>query len=105
MTLLADVVAASRGVAETSARSQKIATLADLLRTLEPPEIAVATGLLSGAPRQGRVGVGYSMVYGVDVPAAGTPSLTVADIDALIGDIQSATGPGSASPSGEGGAR
>src|SRR5205807_1737894 len=58
LTLLADVVAASQAVADTSARSRKIAILADLLGRLEPSEVAIATGFLSGSPRQGRVGVG-----------------------------------------------
>ena len=66
MTLLAEVVAASNEVAATSARSRKIAILADLLRRLEPAEVPIATGFLSGAPRQGRVGVGYSSVYAID---------------------------------------
>lgn len=95
MTLLADVVSASRTVAETSARSRKIATLAELLRALEPAEVAVATGLLSGVPRQGRVGVGYSMLHGIEVPPAEVPSLTVPELDALVAEIQAATGPGS----------
>ena len=97
MTLLADVVAASRAIAETSARSRKTATLADLLRALERAEVAVTTGFLSGVPRQGRVGVGRSLVYAIDVEPAQTPSVTVMELDALIGDLQSATGPGSAS--------
>jgi DNA ligase-1 len=96
MTLLADVVSASRGVAETSARSRKIAILADLLRELEPDEIAVATGFLSGVPRQGRVGIGYSTISAVDTSHAAEPSLTIADLDGTIAELQAATGPGSA---------
>src|SRR3954454_11043837 len=96
MTLLADVVSASDGVAATSSRSRKIAILADLLARLEPEEIAVVTGFLSGVPRQGRVGVGYAAVYGVERPPAREPSLTVADADRAISDVQAATGSGSA---------
>jgi DNA ligase-1 len=96
MTRLADVAAASQGVAETSSRSQKVAILADLLRGLEPSEVAIATGLLSGVPRQGRVGIGYSLVYGTEQPAARKPSLTVSDLDATIAAIQGTTGAGSA---------
>ena len=66
MTLLADVVAASQEVAETNARSRKVAILAELLERLDPDEVAVAAGLLSGVPRQGRVGVGYSTIHGVE---------------------------------------
>jgi DNA ligase-1 len=96
MTLLADVVTASRDVAETSSRSTKVAILADLLRRLERDEVHVAAGLLSGSPRQGRIGVGYSTVYAVDPPRAETPTITIADLDAAIGAVQAATGSGSA---------
>ncbi len=94
MTLLADVAASSE-VSETSSRSAKIATLAKLLRKLEPAEIAIVVGFLSGAPRQGRVGVGWSMSYGVERSPAVEASLTVSDIDSAIGNIQDSTGAGS----------
>ena len=96
MTLFADLVAASREVASTSSRSRKIATLAELLGRLDPDEVAVAAGVLSGMPRQGRVGVGYATVYGTDVPSAARPSLTLADVDRAIARIEEARGPGSA---------
>src|SRR6476661_2091773 len=96
MTLLADVVAASQLVAETSSRSRKVALLSDLLRRLEPGEVPVVAGFLSGAPRQGRVGVGYATVYALDEPAAAEPTLTVADLDGAITAIQGTTGAGSA---------
>ena len=96
LTLLAEVVAASREVAATSSRSRKIAILAELLRTLTPSEVPIVTGLLSGAPRQGRVGVGYAMVYGIDATPASEPSLAVDDLDVAVGEIEAATGPGSA---------
>jgi DNA ligase-1 len=96
MALLADVVAASHAVAGTSSRSSKVATLAALLRELGPAEVAIATGLLSGVPRQGRVGVGYSMVYGLEHDSAAEPSLTISDLDAAVSEIQGTTGSGSA---------
>ena len=96
MTLLADVVAASQDVAGTSSRSSKVATLAELLRALDPEEVPVATGLLSGVPRQGRVGVGYSTIYGLEHATAEEPSLTIADLDTAISAVQAATGGGSA---------
>jgi len=95
MTLLADVVAASQEVAETSSRSRKVAILAQLLARLDPKEAALAAGLLSGAPRQGRVGVGYSTIYGIESTPADEPSLTIDDLDAAISEIQDATGSGS----------
>jgi DNA ligase-1 len=96
MTLLADVVDASTQVGETSSRSRKVAVLAELLRRLDAEEIAIAAGILSGLPRQGRVGVGYSAIYGVERAPAGEPSLTVGDLDTAISAIQATTGTGSA---------
>ena len=95
MTLLADVVAASQEVAETNARSRKVAILAELLERLDPDEVAVAAGLLSGVPRQGRVGVGYSTIHGIESAPEKEPTLTVADLDTAISQIQAATGSGS----------
>ncbi len=94
-TLLADVVGTSKDVAETSARSRKITLLAELLREIEPDEVAIAAGFLSGVPRQGRVGVGYSTVYAADLSPATDASLTVEDLDLAIFDIQRSTGSGS----------
>jgi DNA ligase-1 len=95
VTALAEVVDASHAVAETSSRSRKVAILADLLRRLDPREVAIAAGLLSGVPRQGRVGVGYATIYGIENTPANEPTLTVADLDAAISEIQEATGSGS----------
>jgi DNA ligase 1 len=95
MTLLADLVAASNEVAATSSRSRKIAVLADRLRRLEPGEVPIAAGLLSGLPRQGRVGVGYAAVYGLEQAPAREASLTIHDLDVAITELQRATGSGS----------
>jgi DNA ligase 1 len=96
MTPLADVVTASREVAETSSRSSKVAILAELLRRLEPGEVPLAVGFLAGVPRQGRIGVGYSTIYGIDAPPAATPSLTIHALDRAISEVQRTTGSGSA---------
>jgi DNA ligase 1 len=96
VTPLSDLVNASNAVAEESARSRKVAILADLLRRLEPHEVPIASGFLAGVPRQGRVGVGYSTVYGLDVQPAGEPSLTIEDLDRALDEVRAATGPGSA---------
>jgi DNA ligase 1 len=96
MTLFADVVAASHAVADTSSRSKKIAILADLLRALDPDEVPICVGFLSGAPRQGRIGIGYRTVYGIELEPAAEPSLTVSEIDRTIDEIEAAIGAGSA---------
>ena len=95
MTLLADVVTASSEIAATNSRSRKIAILAELLRKLDTDEIPIAVGFLSGVPHQGRVGVGYSIAYGVESTAAAEASLTVNDVDQAIAAIQRAVGSGS----------
>ncbi len=96
MTPLAEVVTASRLVGETNSRSRKVAILADLLRRLEPGEVPICVGFLSGVPRQGRVGVGYSTVYAIDPARAEHATLTVIDVDGVIDEIERATGSGSA---------
>jgi DNA ligase 1 len=101
VTLLADVVAASSEVADTSARSKKVTILAELLRKLGPTEVGPAVGFLSGVPRQGRVGVGYAAVYGADAEPAREPSLTVGDVDRAITQIEGSTGSGSATKRGQ----
>src|SRR5688500_10691140 len=96
MTLLAEVVTASREVAATRSRSQKVATLAALLRRLEREEVVPAVGFLAGVPRQGRVGVGWSTVSALEEDPAAEPSLEVRDLDRAITAIQETTGTGSA---------
>src|SRR5215210_8679744 len=96
VTLLADVVSASRAVTDTPARSRKVAILAELLRRLDPSEVPIAVGFLSGVPRQGRVGIGYSTILGIERSPADEPSLSVDDLDRAIVAIQNTTGSGSA---------
>jgi DNA ligase 1 len=96
MTPLADVITASKDVAATSSRSRKIAILADLLKRLDAREVAIAVGFLSGVPRQGRIGVGYSTIHGIERRPAADPSLTIADLDRAIAAIRDDTGSGSA---------
>jgi DNA ligase 1 len=96
VTLLADVAAASREVTETRSRFGKIAILAELLGRLDREEVPLAVGFLSGAPRQGRIGVGYSTIYGIERPPADEPSVTVEELDRAISAVQATTGGGSA---------
>jgi DNA ligase-1 len=96
VSLLTDVADASEAVTETSSRSRKVAILAELLRGLEPNEVPLAVGYLAGMPRQGRVGVGYSTIYGIEPRPAAATSLTIAELDRAIAEIQRTTGSGSA---------
>jgi DNA ligase-1 len=96
VTLLAAVVDASAQVAGTSSRSRKVTILAELLRSVDREEVGICVGLLSGAPRQGRIGIGYATAYDADVQPAASPSLTVGDLDRAIGELEQTTGDGSA---------
>jgi DNA ligase 1 len=96
VTLLADIVSASEAVTATSSRSAKVATLAELLRALDAEEVPIGVGFLSGVPRQGRVGIGYAAIRDVPRAAAAEATLTVADVDRAISQIEAETGSGSA---------
>jgi DNA ligase 1 len=96
VTLFADIVTASKLVSETSSRSRKISILAELLRELEANEVPIAVAFLSGVPRQGRVGIGYSTIHGVELRPAADASLSVREVDRAITAIQEASGSGSA---------
>ena len=94
--LLADLVAASADVTRTPARLQKIARLADYLRELQPADVAIAVPFLTGALRQGRIGVGFAAIReAADVTAALEPTLTLADIDRTFDAVATTRGAGS----------
>ena len=101
MTLFADVVTASTAVGQTSSRSRKVAILAELLMELEPDEVPICVGFLSGAPRQGRVGVGYATIYAIRPAPSDQPTLTVIEVDRAIDEIESIAGPGSVGARGD----
>jgi len=92
---LADVVAASREVAATSARSAKIARIAAVLRVGGPDEAAIVVPWLSGELRQRRTGVGWAMLRDAPAPAA-EPSLTVRETDGVFETVSLLSGSGSA---------
>ena len=95
MGLFADLVATSKTVTSTSSRSAKVAALAGLLARLQPEEIAIAVSILTGAPRQGKVGVGWRGAFAVDATYAASPTLTILDVDAALETIAHTSGTGS----------
>ena len=92
---LHELVATSAAVGATRARSRKTALLAGLIRALDPPEQSLAVAYLTGAIPQGRIGIGYVSVGGLDVPPASEPSLTLTDVDACLTVVAGTTGDGS----------
>jgi DNA ligase-1 len=94
MTRLGDLVATSAAVAGTSSRTAKITALADLLTGLDVDEIPIATAYLTGAPRQGRIGVAWATAATIAGLAA-APTVELADLDGTLSRLEASTGPGS----------
>ncbi|HEY6801332.1 MAG TPA: ATP-dependent DNA ligase [Agromyces sp.] len=94
--LLDELVTTAEAVTATRSRLAKVDALADLLRRLEPDEIAPAVGFLLGKPRQGRVGVGWRGLSSMLGEPASEPSVTVAELDELLERLAAASGAGSA---------
>ncbi|QNE36364.1 ATP-dependent DNA ligase [Leifsonia shinshuensis] len=93
--LLDTIVTTLETVAGTRSRLAKVDALAGLLGALEPEEVAPTVGFLVGKPRQGRVGVGWRSVGAVMGAGASSPTLTVLDLDALLGELAALGGEGS----------
>jgi DNA ligase 1 len=92
--LLADVVAASRDVAATSARSAKVARLAELLRAGGAEHAPVLVPWLAGEPRQRRTGIGWATLRDAPPPAT-DPTLGVVEVDDALETASGLAGPGS----------
>jgi DNA ligase-1 len=92
--LLRALVDASAAVAATSARSEKAAHLAAVLRELAPEEVGAGVAFLSGELPQRQIGVGWATLRDLAPPAA-APSLTVAEVDAAFTRVGAAVGAGS----------
>ncbi len=92
--LLSRLARVSQEVAATSARSRKIALLAELFREAEPADVPVVIPYLAGRLPQGRIGVGWK-VLGRPVAPAAEPSLTVREVDARLTELGGVSGPGS----------
>jgi DNA ligase-1 len=95
MTLLAAIVATSRQVAASSARSAKSRLLADCLRSLNADELEIGVLYLSGEIRQGRIGIGPSALSSCMDSAATAPSLELLEVDRLLDELLAIRGGGS----------
>ncbi|MGW2017005.1 ATP-dependent DNA ligase [Streptomyces sp. NPDC001927] len=96
--LLARLADASLQVSAVSARSRKIAVLADLFSEAAPEESPLVIAYLSGRLPQGRIGVGWSVLKNVmppAVPPAGLPTLTLDGTDAAMAELAAVSGAGS----------
>ncbi|WP_155060217.1 ATP-dependent DNA ligase [Streptomyces blattellae] len=92
--LLTRLAQVSRDVAATSARSRKIALLAELFRDAEADDVPIVIPYLAGRLPQGRLGVGWKVLSRPVAPAA-EPTLAVREVDALLSELGKVSGPGS----------
>ena len=92
--LLDEIAATSAEIAQTSARSGKVARLAALLGQLAPDEAAVVASWLSGELPQRQIGVGWASLRDIGAPAT-TATLTISGVDATFNEIKALAGPGS----------
>ena len=93
---LEELVLTSRQVSEVAARGEKIARLAALLARLSQDEVDTATAFLSGATRQGRIGIGPALIRAAQ-PANPAPAATLGllEVDAAFARIAAVSGAGS----------
>jgi len=94
VTRRVELVATSAAVAATSSRRGKIDALSELLGRWDPTEIEVAVALLTGAPRQGRIGVAWARASTL-TGSATTPSVEIDELDVVLDRLEACTGPGS----------
>ncbi len=93
--LFGELQVALATVAATRSRLAKVDALAGVLTRLAPDEIVPALGVLTAAPRQGRLGVGWRTLTARGGDHAETGSLTVADVDAAFSELAGISGSGS----------
>jgi DNA ligase-1 len=94
--LLSELVRTSESVAATSGRLDKIAILAAMLGRLDPAEVSIALGFLTGWPRQGKLGIGWAAVSSARPQASTEPTLSLAEVDDALTRLQSTRGKNSA---------
>ena len=94
---LADIVETSRRVGEVGGRLAKIGHLASCLARAGPQEVAGAVAVLSGMPRQGRIGVGYAALRAArGEKAAAEASITLAELERALEGLKAVKGKGAA---------
>ncbi|MGN9761635.1 ATP-dependent DNA ligase [Streptomyces sp. SD31] len=92
--LLTRLAQVSQEVAATSARSRKIALLAELFRDAEADDVPIVIPYLAGRLPQGRLGIGWKVLSRPVTPAA-EPTLTVREVDARLTELGKVSGTGS----------
>lgn len=96
-TLLHEIADASREVAEARGRNDKRDRIASVLRALDPDVRAVGIALLIGELVQGKIGIGWAAVRGLEPgPAASEPTLGLRETSDVLDAIARTKGTGAA---------
>ncbi|NND01984.1 MAG: ATP-dependent DNA ligase [Acidimicrobiia bacterium] len=93
--LLSRIAETSTSVASTRSRNAKTERLAATIKDMTVDEVAIGVSYLSGRLPQGRLGVGFAAIRDVDALPAEEPSLTLADVNGILSDLQNTRGAGS----------
>ncbi len=93
--LFAQLVETSNRIANTTKRLEKADLLGSLLRQLHPDEVEIAVAYLSGAARQGRIGIGYATLRDATPSAAEEASLEILQVDRTLEELAAVQGAGS----------
>ena len=96
VSLLADLVHASQRIGATAGRLAKVKELSSYLHTLQPEEVEIAVPYLSGAVKQGRIGIGYSLLRDATSSAAMKATLSIGEVSHALDVLASTRGAGSA---------
>ena len=92
---LNEIVVTSARVAESSGRLAKVGHLAACLRHAGPEAARITVALLTGVPRQGRIGIGFAQLRQARAqPAAAEPTLTLGEVDAAFERLLAVKGKG-----------
>ncbi len=96
--LLSEVAQASIEIASTRSRKTKAEVITRLLRASTNEELPIVIGLLTGALRQGRIGIGWATVEAATkstAPSQDPDEFSVSELDQIIGTLIDITGEGS----------
>jgi DNA ligase-1 len=93
--LLGEIAETSREVSATSSRKAKTELLAAAIGRMDQAEVAVGVAYLSGRLPQGRLGVGFAAIRDIDVSPAVEPTLTLAETNSALDEIETTSGTGS----------
>ncbi|MFC5062153.1 ATP-dependent DNA ligase [Actinomycetospora atypica] len=92
--LFSRVVETSAEVGATRSRKAKTAALAAVLADAGPDEVAPVTAWLAGFMLQGRTGIGWRTLSGLEAEPATEPSLAVVDVEASLERLAAMAGSG-----------